>query len=143
MVPAAVWTGILWTLAAQPSLPQPGLLDDLPFADKLEHLAAYAVLGLLLAAGASHAWGWSRQHTRFALLMMVVIVVAAIDETIQSLVPQRMADSADLIADAIGGMVGMVVGGYRLRAPPTLRGAGPTGRRTSRIRSAGEDETDG
>lgn len=124
-LPAAAWTALAVAWAAAifwassrpnpfPFLPQ-GLLSQ----DKLLHMAAYAVLGALVL-GAIH-------RTRLGLAravgvaVLVATVYGAIDEWHQSFVPNRSAQVADVVADALGALVGaaaavVVLRGRRARA---------------------------
>jgi len=96
--PALLWAALLLYLGSRPggALPDTGLWD-LPGADKVAHAVAYGVLGLLaaLARGAGALTG-----------AVAGLVVGAADEWIQSGVPGRSADLADLAADLAGAAVG-------------------------------------
>ena len=80
-----------------------GLLDP----DKLLHMAAYGVLGLLAALAYGGRWQTTLPAaiTLFALLAVWGIV----DEVTQPLFG-RLADANDLVCDLIGGAIGLVAG---------------------------------
>lgn len=93
-LPAVAWAALIFFLSSRSRLPVPlggGL-------DKLAHLAAYAVLGLLLARAARVPWavtlGW---------------LYGASDEVHQSFVRGRTADPVDWLADAVGVAAGVLV----------------------------------
>jgi hypothetical protein len=65
--------------------------------DKLAHLATYATLGLLLAAGFS--------GRRPLLASGLAFAVGVIDEAMQAFHPGRHADLADLGADLAGALL--------------------------------------
>ncbi|HGY09699.1 MAG TPA: VanZ family protein [Oceanithermus profundus] len=93
---AALWAGLIFALSSQPGsavgLPPPW--------DKLAHMSAYAILALLLRAGGLRpgaAW-W------------LAVLYGAGDELHQHFVPGRLADPADLAADALGALAAFLWG---------------------------------
>ncbi|HVF29616.1 MAG TPA: VanZ family protein [Pyrinomonadaceae bacterium] len=76
---------------------------------KLAHLTEYAVLGLL----ACRAFAFFRHPFVFAVLL--VIAVAAIDETNQSFNPLRTGSPVDVLIDVSGGIVAIGVLGLLQR----------------------------
>ena len=82
-----------------------GLLELDP--DKLLHMAAYGVLGLLAAL----AYGGRWQTTLSAAIALLVLLTAwgMVDELTQPLFG-RFADSSDLVFDIIGSAIGLVAG---------------------------------
>ena len=69
--------------------------------DKLAHLATYATLGLLLAAGFS--------GRRPLLAGSLAFAIGVVDEAMQAFHPGRHADLADLAADAAGILLAVAV----------------------------------
>ena len=71
------------------------------FTDKVLHALAWMVLAGLLAMGA-------RRH-RFGLLIAFTIAAlyGVVDETHQSYVPGRDSSWGDLVADAVGALLGV------------------------------------
>ena len=68
---------------------------------KFAHFAEYAVLGLL----ASRAFTESVFRWRpYVLAVLLVCVVAAIDETNQSFNPNRTGSAVDVLIDVLGGL---------------------------------------
>jgi len=98
-------------------LPDTGM--SLPGFDKVLHLAAYALMGWL-ACRAIAAAGLKRPLARLYLLAAVITIAYGLsDEWHQSFVPGRSADGWDLLADALGAVLGVVTYHYRpfLRRP--------------------------
>ncbi len=80
-----------------------GLLDP----DKLLHMAAYAVLGLLAAL----AYG-SRWHTtvRAAVVLFALLAVWGIADELTQPFFGRLADASDWVCDLIGSAIGLAAG---------------------------------
>ncbi len=80
-----------------------GLLDP----DKLLHMAAYGVLGLLAAL----AYGGRWQTTLPAAIALLAMLAAwgIVDEVTQPLFG-RLADASDFVCDLIGGAIGLAAG---------------------------------
>jgi len=102
-LPALLIAGVIWLLSSQSTLPQPkGIFSW----DKLQHLAAFAVL-----AGAAGLWVspvfWKR---RPALTMLLITTIGsgygAIDELHQYFVPGRDCNFWDWVADTLGAFLG-------------------------------------
>ena len=81
------------------------------FVRKCAHLTEYAVLALLLWRAfrvlSAQTTGWSWRVARNAWL--VVVVYAITDEWHQRFVPNRQASPWDVMIDAIGGAVGLLL----------------------------------
>lgn len=92
---------------AASSLPRAQLPEvGFPGIDKLEHGLAYGLLAAALARG----WRWQRPSWP-SLRTWLVASLAALayglsDELHQLLVPGRMFDAADLLADGVGAALG-------------------------------------
>lgn len=100
--PVAVYVILLSTLSDRQDLPQ------IQVSDKLMHLAAYAVLGVL-ALRAFHG-GITRPRPRPALGAVAVTVgYGVVDEIRQSFVAGRDASVYDVLADLGGAILGVVV----------------------------------
>jgi VanZ family protein len=78
-----------------------------PGGDKVAHFGAYAILGALLC----RAFGGSGLSPSAALALAVITacLYGASDEWHQSLVPHRMADASDWLADTLGAAFGATV----------------------------------
>jgi len=82
-------------------------LPTTPWGDKIDHLATYFGLGLLLCV-----WlALSRPWLKFAPLIAIAIALpyGVLDEITQPIV-YRVADLGDWIADALGASAGVLVG---------------------------------
>ena len=95
-----------------------GLLD----ADKLLHMAAYSVLGLLAAL----AYGglWRTTSTAAIVLFALLAFWGIVDEMTQPLFG-RLADTNDWVYDMLGSAIGLAAGLFA------------SSRLTARLRSAG------
>lgn len=85
-----------------------------PVDDRISHTAAYAGLGVLLMfAAAAFVSSW----TTFASIVVIAvgILYGASDELHQSFVPLRDSSSKDLLFDAIGTILGVLLVRLTLR----------------------------
>jgi VanZ family protein len=112
-LPTAVWAATLFFLSSRSSLPQiaPGISNF----DKIEHLGAYALLGLLVMEALFRTG--TRTLPKAALLaILITSAYGASDEFHQRFVPNRSCDVSDWTADTIGGCLAAVVyAGYESR----------------------------
>ena len=93
-LPVLLWASLIFTLSHQPGLALPPLL----VWDKFLHVGAYFVLGLLLA----RPFG----NHRILIAFLGAALYGLSDEFHQSFIPGRMVESGDLLADAVGGLLG-------------------------------------
>lgn len=86
--------------------------------DKVLHMLEYAILAILCYRAFLHAAG--KQLSGFAVVLAIVATVlfGVSDEIHQSFVPLREADPWDLVADAAGSFMGVLL--WR-RISPRLR----------------------
>lgn len=115
---ALTWMGVIYFLSSRPPTDYPPLFWG---ADKVIHIAVYAVLGVLVAIAVGHARG-TNQWSRIWLVTALVTVYGVSDEFHQSFVPGREPSVGDILADAFGGFVAAVVM-FRLRTSMVARGA--------------------
>ena len=80
-----------------------GLLEP----DKLLHMAAYGVLGLLAAL--AYGGRWQPMSTAVITLFVLIAAWGIVDELTQPLFG-RLADANDFVCDLIGGAIGLVAG---------------------------------
>ena len=102
-LPSVLIAAFIWYLSSQSTLPQPkGVLGW----DKLQHVLAYAVLGVAIGLWASPAF-WKRRPV-IALLLTTLAGAAygIIDEMHQYFVPGRNSTVWDALADALGAFLG-------------------------------------
>ena len=105
VLPAIAWMIVIFTLSAQPALPQaPGLGDLTSVAG---HVSVYFALAILIwwGLGAFGIEGRNRAMLAFALAVLYGLT----DEWHQSFVPGRTPDIYDILTDAIGAATGLVV----------------------------------
>ena len=101
--PPTAWAAFLLWLGDQPagSLPKPGFWI-FPHADKVAHAAAYGALGFLLARALR------LKSLRSALWVggAAALLLGGLDEWNQRFSSGRSAETADLLADILGGAAG-------------------------------------
>ncbi len=103
------WMALIAAMSHQSVVTGPSTATGLPLADKLDHLAEFAVLGALLWNAVSH-------HHPLPGVTPVMFVLAigagygALDELHQSLVPERSMQLSDWLADTVG----VALGSYTL-----------------------------
>ena len=112
--PPLLWAVAIFSVSAQPTVPR---LPSVLGWDKLQHSAAYAVGGLLIA----RALGPGRRN----LLLAVALgsLYGATDEVHQRFVPNRSPDPIDWVADTLGVVAAVGIRHLHLRR---------SGRRASR-----------
>ena len=101
--PVVVYMALIFFVSALPEAPLPSDVSD-----KSAHVVGYLVLGVL-AVRAVHGGLPARVTSHGALLALAITIgYGAFDEGHQWLVPGRSADLLDLLADAAGGLVGLI-----------------------------------
>lgn len=104
-VPLAVYWTIIFIAT---SIPTDKIPQFFKLQDKLEHFAAYFILAILISLTFhfQDKYQFIKKHN-FIFTIIVLIVYAAIDELHQMLIPGRIADFYDWMADIIGGLIGL------------------------------------
>ncbi len=94
------------------------------YSDKIAHFVAFAGLGLLMAWGVSAAGRIT--FARYVIVLAVIAIYAAADETIQAFVPHRFGDILDWLADVSGAVAGLTAHYLTMLALSTLaKGSSP------------------
>jgi VanZ family protein len=93
----------------QSSYPSIKTTPELPHIDKMLHFVAYALLGTLFL----RAFKTSRikNNVKFMLILSVLLssLYGISDEIHQYLIPYRDADLMDVLADTLGGIMGVYI----------------------------------
>jgi VanZ family protein len=94
---------IFWMSSGPVSVPTPGWL---PSPDKFLHLGAYAVWGGICAVALRLTGPGIPRRLLLGIAAIAGALYGLTDEFHQSFIPSRDADVLDLIADAVGSLVG-------------------------------------
>lgn len=93
----------------QSSYPSFKNAPELPYIDKVLHFVAYALLGALFL----RAFKTSRIKNNLKLMLILSFVLSSLygisDEIHQYFVPYRDADFMDVLADMLGGIMGVYI----------------------------------
>jgi len=120
ILPAIAWAALIFILSSRA-----GRDDDLPpifpHFDKVAHLGAYAVLGLLLTRSGRRNWTLSPCWIWVVVCMAVGSLYGASDEWHQSFVIHRTSSAADWAFDTLGAILGVAYWIARFRVCPGLR----------------------
>jgi VanZ family protein len=98
-LPLIGYVGLIFTLSAQPYLAPPLKFHN---SDKLMHTLEYGGLGVLLISMLRSS---NPKRARWASSLMAVLCgmsIAAADENFQRMIPGRMCDFTDWLADSGG-----------------------------------------
>ncbi|HKP57203.1 MAG TPA: VanZ family protein [Polyangiales bacterium] len=105
-LPALAYMLLIWVLS---SMPTQFKFEFVPFRDKGIHFVEYGTLAALLAHAMRGTWPEWRWTGVFLASWAVTTLWGLLDEIHQAFVPGRVADVRDLIADAIGGLLGAAI----------------------------------
>jgi VanZ family protein len=109
VLPALVWTLALFFGGGGPPPPEgPGELIGIP-SDKLLHAIAFLVLALLTARAVRYELPGQGRGARVALAVGLAVATGVLLEVYQLALPDRSAEVADAVADAIGALLGGAV----------------------------------
>jgi VanZ family protein len=121
LIAIAAWATLTFIIFAtlSPAHLRPELTATEPaFVVALEHIGAFAVLGLLFASG---------YPRRYGLVCVIVLGSAILLECLQILVPDRDARVVDALEKIAGGGAGMFAGQWLVSClPAPARGARTT-----------------
>lgn len=102
----------------------PPLVEEFPWRDKGLHALEYAVLGFLLAHATMRTWETRPLWRVAAVAVVIAMGWGVLDELHQALVPGRVADPFDAVADAVGAVAGVALrSGLRALRGVQRRGA--------------------
>ena len=93
----------------QSSLPASEHIPEFDFSDKLLHAMVYAVLGMLLYRAFNSMPKRPTTAGKALWSIFLTALYGASDEVHQYFVPSRFAELSDFAADAIGGILGVLV----------------------------------
>ena len=109
-LPPALWMGVIFTLSAQPTLPQhPDTLFDL-ILKKAAHMIEYGILVFLLWRALSQGQG-TLSRSALITAFLISVLYAASDEYHQTFVPGRKGKLVDVGFDTVGALVASLVVG--------------------------------
>lgn len=114
----ALWAGWVALTFVLTSIPNPEFEMPVPGADKLAHMAFYAVMGFFFALWRREAGAPMGRAVVQALL--VAALVGGLDEGHQRWIPGRFADPLDWLADTAGGGSGALSTAFLPRLFPFL-----------------------
>jgi len=90
---AALWAALIFWLSSSPDAQGGvGLIDLLPYGDKLAHGVAFGLLGAFVYLASRNVW----------LALLLASAYGVSDEIHQAFVPGRSADVLDWLADTLG-----------------------------------------
>lgn len=107
----AFFTFILWVIYMANTGESSVFFDvvlAIPFGDKLGHAGLFGTLTFLVVI-ASKFRGLMVRHTKWYFGVMAVCTFVIAEEISQSFIPSRTFDLTDLIADALGIMVAVLL----------------------------------
>jgi len=96
----------------QSSYPAPESVPQLPYIDKVLHLAAYAVLGALFCRALKTLS--IKNHVKLVMILSILLssLYGISDEIHQHFVPSRNADVMDALANTLGSILGVYLYQY-------------------------------
>jgi VanZ family protein len=102
-IPALLWAATIFVLSSISGSAYPA--TNLVNADKLVHLFLYGLLGGLCARGLARGSGLA-PRSLFFLAALLSTLYGVSDELHQAFVPGRNSDWRDVVADAVGSLLG-------------------------------------
>jgi VanZ family protein len=102
LLAAVFWAILIFYLSSQPSIDAPMLF---PGQDKLFHLIVFGILGFLVMGTLQPPQNGYRQQQLWWVAVAVMLYGIS-DEFHQYFVPGRSVDGYDVLADALGGLLG-------------------------------------
>ena len=96
--------GWLVLIYIESSHPAPKILGEIRGLDKVAHIAAYSILGLMILAILTLIDTYKKIPV-LPLAVFLVVIAGLFDEFHQAFVPGRNTDAWDLLADFCGGLL--------------------------------------
>lgn len=93
----------------QSSHPSPDNFPRVPHLDKIAHVGMYAILSVLCFRALMQSLAGCRQLRIALLSVLMATLYGASDELHQYFIPYRQADTLDLVADAVGAVLGVLI----------------------------------
>ena len=107
-VPFIVWVVLVFVVSSIPHLAVPSL--GMPrWSDKIAHFVEYAVLAFLFYRG-ERGKGRRMGIPAWLLVIAVTLAIASVDEYHQRFIPGRDSSIWDWTADAVGIVIGTLIG---------------------------------
>jgi len=97
------WAATIFYLSSLSRIASPNLFH---FQDKFIHAIAYAALSFFLAGALQNIW-LKEGRKKLLITCLIVILYGITDEWHQYYTPGRHADIYDVIADAVGAVLGV------------------------------------
>ncbi len=105
-LPIIIYCLLIFIQSSYPSIKR---APELPHIDKVLHFVAYALLGALFL----RAFKTSRIKNNVKLMLILSVLLSSLygisDEIHQYFVPYRDADLMDVLADMLGGIMGVYI----------------------------------
>jgi len=100
-IPALLWAILIFSLSTTAGIQLPNY--NFLAVDKLGHITFYAILLILMVWGISKQKQWDTiQWIGFVAAMSIAFAYGASLEWVQSMLPHRCFDTADMLANGIG-----------------------------------------
>ena len=77
-----------------------------PIIEERIHFIEYGILGCLVW------WALGKRKLRWAIALGYILIISVLDEVIQGILPNRYYDTRDLVMNAVGGCIGLVIAGF-------------------------------
>jgi len=111
-IAAVVWATVIFVAS---SVTLETTAEPLPEGDKIVHIAFYAILAYFLLCGWCVAKNKILRKKEVVVVLAVIILYGISDEFHQSFVPGRQPSWHDVLADGVGGLLGLLVLGLQLQ----------------------------
>ncbi len=139
-LPAILWMAVIFWASSLPRVPTPIPVRG---GDKVAHVMAYGLLGVLLARAFRGASGPILSGQAGLWAVVVGLAYGVTDELHQSFVPGRMPEAADVLADAVGLVLGQTLAQHWARDRLRSRSCGPISISVANGQTRGENQMAG